>query len=181
MFRMFRCDYARCGLGWLSSKGWLSLLGFVNHERLFVCEFVRIDEPFIHYSEKDGFDYSILSLVCFKFDLILQICCWLMNYWCTDCLGLEREVNSCCWWCRELMARDPLCVDSWFIRQLLDLINARKHLLLVWTRLNRVCCYYWLYFPLGFIHLDSLGQVLCPLNFYVFFSFLIIYMSTWQI
>jgi len=34
------------------------------------------------------------------------------------------------------MARDPFCVDSRFIRQLIDPVGARKHRLLVLTRVE---------------------------------------------
>jgi len=38
------------------------------------------------------------------------------------------------------MARDPFCVDSQFIRQLIDPSGARKHCLLVLTRVESSVC-----------------------------------------
>jgi hypothetical protein len=68
------------------------------------------------------------------------------------------------------MVRDPFCVDSRFICQLIDLLGLANIRLLDLSRVGSSVLS--LYFPLGLIHLDSPGQFYVPSFLFYFFLFL---------
>lgn len=85
---------------------------------------------------------------------ILWICCWLMNCWGTNCLGLERVVNTCCWWRSELMVCYAFCVDS----PLLHLTRVESSVLL-----------FFVVFPIRVHSVGFTGLGLMSPSFYVIF------------
>jgi len=79
-----------------------------------------------------------------------------MNSWGTNCFGLERVVNACCCWCRELIIRDPFNVDIQFIHKLIDPVGVHKHRLLVLTMVESSVR---LLLAVFFINVDSFGFI----------------------